>query len=135
MTAPYFERFNNESQTILTSFNLQIRNRCTRAKILIVDLKMKSADFRFRIPFEQVGAWLHLLLRLRVVFGGHLLVVEEEPGVHVLALALVRVTVVAVQVLRGHVHACRHAPAQRPDGLNNNHILTLLFLPVMQSLR
>ena len=52
------------------------------------------------------------------MFGSHLLIIQEEPSVHVLTLALIRVSVVAVQVLCSNVHAGSNTPAKRADGLD-----------------
>ena len=64
-----------------------------------------------------------MLLSLGFMFCSNFFVVKKEPSVHVLAESLVRVAIIAVQVLGRHVHAGRHPPAQGSDGLQHREVI------------
>ena len=98
-----------------TLSNLELTPPCFKTYLTIQSTK------KFLIPVNlALIVMSHLFQPLRLQLGGDLLVVQEEPGVHVLTEPLVGVAVVAVEVLGSDVHAGSHLPPEGCDSLGDN---------------
>ena len=50
---------------------------------------------------------------------------------HVLTETFIGVPIIVVQIFSRHIHASRHPPAQRSDGLKHNIVMVMVTVMVM----